>query len=79
MAFFMILLFAFLNYAFGLLRVALLPLAAVLLLEELTYGGLVRLLLAPRPETGSCAAHDGKAQAPARKRGEPNHHPKNRN
>ena len=28
---------------------ALLPLAAVLLLEELTYGGLVRLLLAPRP------------------------------
>lgn len=32
---------------------ALLPLAATLLLEELTYGGLVRLLLAPRPETGS--------------------------
>jgi hypothetical protein len=30
----------------------LLPLAAALLLEELTYGGLVRLLLAPRPETG---------------------------
>lgn len=28
---------------------ALLSLAAVLLLEELTYGGLVRLLLAPRP------------------------------
>jgi hypothetical protein len=28
---------------------ALLPLAAALLLEELTYGGLVRLLLAPRP------------------------------
>jgi hypothetical protein len=28
---------------------ALLPVAAALLLEELTYGGLVRLLLAPRP------------------------------
>jgi hypothetical protein len=28
-----------------------LPVAAALLLEELTYGGLVRLLLAPRPET----------------------------
>ena len=28
---------------------ALLPIAAALLLEELTYGGLVRLLLAPRP------------------------------
>lgn len=31
---------------------ALLPITAALLLEELTYGGLVRLLLAPRPETG---------------------------
>lgn len=30
----------------------LLPVAAALLLEELTYGGLVRLLLAPRPEVG---------------------------
>jgi hypothetical protein len=29
----------------------LLPVAAVLLFEELTLGGLVRLLLAPRPET----------------------------
>jgi hypothetical protein len=28
-----------------------LPVAALLLLEELTFGGLVRLLLAPRPET----------------------------
>jgi hypothetical protein len=34
------------------IEAALLPMAAVLLLEELTYGGLVRLLLAPRPETG---------------------------
>lgn len=30
----------------------LLPVAAGLLFEELTFGGLVRLLLAPRPETG---------------------------
>jgi len=33
-------------------QAALLPMAAALLVEELTYGGLVRLLLAPRPETG---------------------------
>jgi hypothetical protein len=33
-------------------RAALLPLAAALLLEELTYGGLVRLLVAPKPKTG---------------------------
>lgn len=30
----------------------LLPVAAGLLLEELTFGGLVRLLLAPRPGAG---------------------------
>jgi len=34
------------------LDAVLLPVAAALLLEELTYGGLVRLLLAPRPQTG---------------------------
>jgi hypothetical protein len=34
------------------LGAALLPVVAALLLEELTFGGLVRLLLAPRPETG---------------------------
>jgi hypothetical protein len=34
------------------LGTVLLPLAAALLFEELTLGGLVRLLLAPRPETG---------------------------
>ena len=33
-------------------QAVLLPVATVLLLEELTYGGLVRLLLAPRPDTG---------------------------
>jgi hypothetical protein len=33
-------------------QAVLLPVAAALLLEELTYGGLVRLLLAPRTGTG---------------------------
>jgi hypothetical protein len=45
--------------AMGGLGAALLPVAAALLLEEFTFGGLVRLLLAPRPESG--------------KRGEQNH------
>ena len=35
------------------LGAVLLPVAAVLLFEELTMGGLVRLLLVPRPVTGS--------------------------
>jgi hypothetical protein len=38
--------------AMGGLGAVLLPVAAGLLLEELTFGGLVRLLLAPRPGTG---------------------------
>lgn len=38
--------------AMGGLGAVLLPVAAALLLEELTFGGLVRLLLAPRPESG---------------------------
>jgi hypothetical protein len=33
------------------LGAVLLPVAGLLLLEELTFGGLVRLLLAPRPQT----------------------------
>ena len=33
-------------------QAALLPVAAALLLEEMTYGGLVRLLLAPRTDSG---------------------------
>ena len=40
-----------LNEAMNSLGAALLPVAAGLLFEELTLGGLVRLLLAPRPET----------------------------
>ncbi len=42
----------FLARAISDFEAALLPVAAALLLEELTYGGLVRLLLAPRTETG---------------------------
>jgi hypothetical protein len=34
------------------LGAALLPVVATLLLEELTFGGLVRLLMAPWPGTG---------------------------
>jgi hypothetical protein len=34
------------------LGAALLPIAAGLLFEELTFGGLVRLMLAPRPGAG---------------------------
>ena len=38
--------------------VILLPVAAGLLLEELTFGGLVRLLLAPWPGTRDAARRD---------------------
>ena len=36
--------------AMSVLGAAMLPLVAALLLEELTFGGLVRLLIAPWPE-----------------------------
>jgi hypothetical protein len=39
----------------------LLPVAAGLLLEELTLGGLVRLLLAPWPGTGKCGVRRAKS------------------
>ena len=39
--------------AMGDLGAALLPLVAALLFEELTFGGLVRLLVAPWPGTGT--------------------------
>jgi hypothetical protein len=42
----------FLARAISDIQAALLPVAAALLLEEMTYGGLVRLLLAPRTDTG---------------------------
>jgi hypothetical protein len=35
-----------------------LPVVAALLLEELTYGGLVRLLIAPWPGTGKQKEHN---------------------
>jgi hypothetical protein len=41
-----------LNEAMGGLGAALLPVVAGLLLEELTLGGLVRLLVAPWPKVG---------------------------
>jgi hypothetical protein len=47
-----------LTEAMSCLGAVLLPLVAALLLEELTYGGLVRLLLAPRPGTGSAKKHN---------------------
>jgi hypothetical protein len=41
-----------LTEAMNALGAAVLPVVAALLLEELTYGGLVRLLVAPWPGTG---------------------------
>jgi hypothetical protein len=52
-----------LSDAFASVGAVLLPVAAVLLFEELTLGGLVRLLLAPRPETG-------KQEEPRNRKGE---------
>jgi hypothetical protein len=45
-----------LTEAMNSLGAALLPVVAALLLEELTYGGLVRLLVAPWPGTGKSGA-----------------------
>jgi hypothetical protein len=47
-----------LTEAMGSLGAVLLPVAAGLLLEEMTLGGLVRLLLAPWPETGKRNEHN---------------------
>jgi hypothetical protein len=41
-----------LTEAMSSLGAALLPVVTTLLLEELTFGGLVRLLMAPRPDAG---------------------------
>jgi hypothetical protein len=40
------------------LRAAVLPVAAALLLEELTYGGLVRMLVAPWPGSSKRGEHN---------------------
>ena len=53
------------------LNAILLPVVAGLLLEELTFGGLVRLLLAPRPKTSRNGARRKGKPSPARGRGEP--------
>jgi hypothetical protein len=47
-----------LSEAMGGLGCALLPVVAGLLLEELTLGGLVRLLIAPRPEAHTQLEHN---------------------
>ena len=44
--------------AIACLGAVLLPLVAALLLEELTYGGLVRLLIAPWPGSGKRKEHN---------------------
>jgi hypothetical protein len=51
-----------LNEALGGMGAALLPVVAGLLLEELTFGGLVRLLVAPWPENGKRKAIKGEGK-----------------
>jgi hypothetical protein len=53
---------------------ALLPVAAALLFEELTFGGLVRLLIAPWPGTRRDGAR-GRRSSTTRGRAEHNHTP----
>ena len=47
-------------HAISSLGTVLLPMASALLLEELTFGGLVRLLLTQRPETRGHSEHTNK-------------------
>jgi hypothetical protein len=53
------------------LGAAVLPVVAALLLEELTYGGLVRLLVAPWPGTGRRGAPSDGSSSLGCKRGAP--------
>jgi hypothetical protein len=62
-----------LTEAVNVLSVVLLPAASALLLEELTYGGLVRLLLAPKPGTSKGEGPGGADASLKHRRGEPNH------
>jgi hypothetical protein len=55
--------------AMGGLGAALLPVAAALLFEELTFGGLVRLLIAPWPGTRKHVARGAKISAPCGRKG----------
>lgn len=51
---------------------ALLPVAAALLFEELTFGGLVRLLIAPWPGARKHGAtHKGRGRAEQKNEGQP--------
>ena len=54
------------------LGAALLPVAVGLLFEELTFGGLVRLMLAPWPGTGKRGASGDRCLSPGCKHGERN-------
>jgi hypothetical protein len=54
------------------LGAALLPVAVGLLFEELTFGGLVRLMLAPWPGTGRRGTPGGKSLSHGCKHGERN-------
>ena len=55
------------------LGTALLPVMAALLFEELTFGGLVRLLIAPWPGSGRRGAHRAGKSALRCGRGEQKH------
>jgi hypothetical protein len=54
------------------LGAVLLPVAVGLLFEELTFGGLVRLMLAPWPGTGRRGAPSDRSSSQARRHGERN-------
>ena len=54
------------------LGAALLPVAVGLLFEELTFGGLVRLMLAPWPGTGRRRTTSGRSSSPGCTSGERN-------
>ena len=64
--------------AMGGVGAALLPVAAALLFEELTFGGLVRLLIAPWPGARKHGARGGKSSACGRKEHKHENHPTNR-
>jgi hypothetical protein len=54
------------------LGAVLLPVAVGLLFEELTFGGLVRLMLAPSPGTGRRGTTGGRSSSAESERGERN-------
>ena len=55
------------------LGAVLLQVVAALLLEELTFGGLVRLLVAPRPGAGNRGTPGDRSKSMGCKGGEHNH------